>query len=103
MSSGTTRSSASACRKTRRWRRERERDRLGDLRAQRAIERGEDLRGGQARGAPFVPGIEGHEEERGIRGRRAREEAEAVDGDHALNALELFEQALNLPRHLNRA
>src|SRR5207247_2732685 len=55
-------------------RRERERDGLGDLRAQRAVERREDLRGGQARRAPLVPAIEGHEEERGVRGRRAREE-----------------------------
>jgi hypothetical protein len=77
--------------------------RFRHLRAQRAVDPGLDRRGGEAGLLPLVPRLELHEEERRVRRGRAREDAEAVDGDHALHALELAEDALDLPGDLVRA
>src|SRR5439155_1544944 len=68
-----------------RGRREREGDGLGDPGAQRPVDGGLDLGRAEARRPPLAPRLQLHEEERGVRGRGPREQAEAVDGDDTLH------------------
>ena len=52
----------------------------GHLGPQGPVDGGQDRLGGEARVAALVPGLEGDEEEGGVGGRGAGEQAEAVDG-----------------------
>ena len=59
---------------------------------------------GEAGPAPLVPGLERDEEEGGVGGRGAREQAEAVDGgDERARPCVSFSMLLDLPRDLVRA